>query len=502
MAITTIYTYPLNGTQRDFNIPFEYLARRFVVLTLIGTDRRELELTADFRFVTQTVVSTNVAWGPADGYERLEIRRSTSATDRLVDFADGSILRASELNISQIQTLHVAEEARNMVADTISTNNDGDLDARGRRLVNLADAIDPGDAVTLRQEMAWSAGALNSKNAAKISETNAKASETAAKQSETKAKVSEDAAKLAQTGAQTSETKAALSETKAQTSADNAKASELAAAQSQSQAMQSQSAAEQAEQNAAGWAAGVNMPNAAGQAGRILRQNVEGTGLEYGPLVQDTPGDQTAGVLLLSGAFGQGSRSLATGALTNINTLELATGDYGVAGNATGSPLGATPGVLEVKRWSDSVSKQTIRAVNGAGATYLEYTRQVRVGPVFDPWVEIPNAGSDSGWIAPSRVNSWAHGGLADARYRKVNGWVSMRGCLDNSSNSRNNTVAFTLPSGFRPPVTLAFRTAGGVYLSGSGLVRIDPNGAVTLVDVGATSSPIVGLDGVGFYTD
>ncbi|MGM2810349.1 phage tail fiber domain-containing protein, partial [Bacillus cereus group sp. Bce027] len=90
----------------------------------------------DFRFISKTIVQTTVPWGPADGYERIEIRRDTSATDRLVDFADGSILRASELNISQIQTPHVAEEARNMVADTISENADGDLDARGRRLAN------------------------------------------------------------------------------------------------------------------------------------------------------------------------------------------------------------------------------------------------------------------------------------------------------------------------------------------------------------------------------
>ncbi|MGM2755208.1 phage tail fiber domain-containing protein, partial [Bacillus cereus group sp. Bce019] len=60
----------------------------------------------------------------------------------------------------------MAEEARNMVADTISENADGDLDARGRRLANLADATDPGHAVTLRQEQAWSAGALNQANRA------------------------------------------------------------------------------------------------------------------------------------------------------------------------------------------------------------------------------------------------------------------------------------------------------------------------------------------------
>ncbi|MBH0029269.1 hypothetical protein I6F53_20190, partial [Pseudoalteromonas sp. SWN29] len=83
--------------------------------------------------------------------DSIEIRRFTSATDRLVDFADGSILRAYDLNISQIQTLHVAEEARDLTAATIGVNNDGHLDARGRRIVNLANAVDDHDDVPLGQ---------------------------------------------------------------------------------------------------------------------------------------------------------------------------------------------------------------------------------------------------------------------------------------------------------------------------------------------------------------
>lgn len=166
MAVTTVYTYDLNGSKKDFDVPFEYLARRFVQVTLIGQDRKPLDLASDFRFIGKTSIQTLKAWGPADGYERIEIRRNTSATDRLVDFADGSILRANELNTSQVQTLHVAEEARNMVVDTIGADNNGNLDARGRRIVNTADGVEPGDAVTLRQEQAWAASTLGNRNAA------------------------------------------------------------------------------------------------------------------------------------------------------------------------------------------------------------------------------------------------------------------------------------------------------------------------------------------------
>lgn len=148
--ISTVRTYPLNGAV-NFTITFEYLARKFVKVTLIGKDRKELVLNQDYRFTTKTQITTSRAWTAADGYNMIEIRRFTSASDRLVDFADGSILRAYDLNISQIQTLHVADEARDLTADTIGVNNDGNLDARGRRIVNLANAVDDSDAISFGQ---------------------------------------------------------------------------------------------------------------------------------------------------------------------------------------------------------------------------------------------------------------------------------------------------------------------------------------------------------------
>ncbi|CAK6597177.1 tail fiber protein [Klebsiella phage vB_Kpn_K12P1.1] len=171
--IKTVMTYQLNGSTTDFSIPFEYLARKFVQVTLIGVDRKVLVLNQEYRFATKAVISTSKAWGPADGYQQIEIRRYTSATERLVDFTDGSILRAYDLNISQIQTLHVAEEARDLTADTIGVNNDGDLDARGRRIVNVADGREPGDAITLGQVQRWNSSALTSANKAAVSEQNA-----------------------------------------------------------------------------------------------------------------------------------------------------------------------------------------------------------------------------------------------------------------------------------------------------------------------------------------
>ncbi|MEJ3666521.1 phage tail fiber protein [Stutzerimonas stutzeri] len=283
MAITTVYTYPLNGSARDFSIPFEYLARRFVSVTLIGTDRKELSITTDFRFTSKTSIQTTKAWSQADGYELIEIRRNTSVSDRLVDFADGSILRAYELNIAQVQTLHVAEEARNMVADTIGVDNDGMLDARARRIVNVADAIEPGDAVTLRQQATWAGSALNSSNAAKLSETNSKASENAAKLSETNSKASENAAKLSETNSKASENAAKLSETNSKASENAAKLSETNSKASENAAKLSETNSANSASEAAGYAAGVNLPSASGNGGKTLIQSPSEAGLIYVP---------------------------------------------------------------------------------------------------------------------------------------------------------------------------------------------------------------------------
>ncbi|AZV02377.1 tail spike protein [Pectobacterium phage Q19] len=153
MATKTIVTYTLDGTRTDFDVPFDYLARKFVVVTLIGADRRVLVQTTDYRFATKSQISTTIAHGSGDGYTTIEIRRFTSASERLVDFADGSILRAFDLNVAQLQTIHIAEEARDLTADTIGVNADGNLDARGRRIVNLADGIADGDATNLAQTL-------------------------------------------------------------------------------------------------------------------------------------------------------------------------------------------------------------------------------------------------------------------------------------------------------------------------------------------------------------
>lgn len=146
-APKTVATYDLNGTQREFDFSFDYLSRTFVQVTLIGMERRVLALGTDFTFVGNTRIRTGEIYGPPE-WTQIEIRRVTSTTERLVDFQDASILRADDLNLSDLQVLHVAEEAREAATETIGTNNFGHLDARGRRIVNGAGPVGLSDFTT------------------------------------------------------------------------------------------------------------------------------------------------------------------------------------------------------------------------------------------------------------------------------------------------------------------------------------------------------------------
>ena len=92
--------------------------------------------------------------------------------------------------------------------------------------------------------------AKNSETAAKTSETRAKSSETNAKTSETNAKKSETAANISETNAKNSETKAKVSETNAKNSETKSKTSETNAKASETNAKNSETAAKTSEVNA------------------------------------------------------------------------------------------------------------------------------------------------------------------------------------------------------------------------------------------------------------
>lgn len=146
----TIANYTGNGTQTDFVVPFDYLKKSFVRVyldsstLLTGGDYGDTG--ADYYFLDNTTVRLKTA--PADGV-LVTIRRYTSATERIVSFKDASILKANDLDTSQLQSFHIAEEARDVINDALIKDEEGNWDAQGNRITNVGDPVDGKDAINL-----------------------------------------------------------------------------------------------------------------------------------------------------------------------------------------------------------------------------------------------------------------------------------------------------------------------------------------------------------------
>lgn len=261
---STIANYQGNGSTTDFNVPFDYLAKKFVKVTV---DSREKlggdygDTTKDYFFVDKTTIRFNTA--PAIGTEII-IRRYTSATDRIVSFKDASVLKAKDLDVSTIQTIHIAEEGRDIINDALIVDKEGNWDAKGKRIVNVGDPIDDNDAITLKFYKEDAKGAYQAKldaeaarDAAKVSETNSKASEVNAKESEVIAKASAGTAVSAAKHADTvmAENQAIIEEARqiqnnVETSESNAYENAVIATQKAEEAKVSERNAKESEDNA------------------------------------------------------------------------------------------------------------------------------------------------------------------------------------------------------------------------------------------------------------
>lgn len=202
---STIAIYTGDGTTTDFTVPFDYLAKKFVKVSvgltvLEGGDYGDTS--KDFYFLDKTTVRLRT---PPQAGAEVTIRRYTSATDRIVSFKDASILKASDLDTSSIQTIHIAEEGRDVINDALIVDKEGNWDAKGNRITNVADPIDNGDAVNFKTYKNDAEGAYKSRIASEKARDRAVLAETNAKNSENKAKESENASKESEVNAKASE---------------------------------------------------------------------------------------------------------------------------------------------------------------------------------------------------------------------------------------------------------------------------------------------------------
>ena len=189
---STIAFYTGDGATTDFTVPFDYLAKKFVrvslgVTILKGGDYGDTS--KDYYFLDKTKVRLKVP--PQEG-EVLTIRRYTSATDRVVSFKDASVLKATDLDASSVQTIHIAEESRDIINDALIKDKEGNWDAKGNRIVNVGTPEADSDAVPYGVYKADALGAYQAKLGAEGARDRAIEAETNSKKSEANSKLSEE----------------------------------------------------------------------------------------------------------------------------------------------------------------------------------------------------------------------------------------------------------------------------------------------------------------------
>lgn len=114
MTTTVTERYPAG--QLAYRIPFDYLARPFVVVTLVDTSvtperTQVLRVVNDYSFNTSTEIQI---LADQTGFDILQINRFTSS-EPMVTFADGSVLTAKDLTVAELQSIHIAEEGRDLI---------------------------------------------------------------------------------------------------------------------------------------------------------------------------------------------------------------------------------------------------------------------------------------------------------------------------------------------------------------------------------------------------
>ena len=242
----TIIIYQGDGSTTDFAVPFDYLRKSFVKVLLNSVTELKggsaTDTSADYYFVDATTIRLRKIV-PTTA-QTITIRRYTSVKERVASFRDGSVLYAKDLDTSQVQAFHIAEEARDVINDALVVDRDDNWDARGKRIINVGNPEEATDAVTLGVYKADALGAYQSKIGAENARDRAIVAETNAKNSEDNAKVSE-------TNAKSSEETAISASDQALASANNASSSASVATEKATASATSAREAKTSEDNAA-----------------------------------------------------------------------------------------------------------------------------------------------------------------------------------------------------------------------------------------------------------
>jgi len=132
------HNYTGDNSTTTFNIPFTYTDTSELSVTVDGVAETGLTFPS-----TSTVTLTSA---PASG-TLVQVRRTTSLTARAVDFASGSVLTEEDLDDSNIQVFHAAQEAVDTAGDAITLDATDRWDAGGKVIKNVGSPVANTDAV-------------------------------------------------------------------------------------------------------------------------------------------------------------------------------------------------------------------------------------------------------------------------------------------------------------------------------------------------------------------
>ena len=131
-----------DGTTKEYYFGFDYLNPEYIKVAVGGTS---LSYPTDYSVVDRKVILTEV---PEKGAE-IWIHRQTESS-RIIQWADGAFIKASQMTLESLQQLHLIEETQDYIMlNSISTYPDGEnFNALGHRIINVADPTEAQDAVT------------------------------------------------------------------------------------------------------------------------------------------------------------------------------------------------------------------------------------------------------------------------------------------------------------------------------------------------------------------
>ena len=92
--------------------------------------------------------------------DNLRIARDTKSDSRYVDYVDSTNVTSELLDLDSNQLFFLVQEAIDLQTDAMVKGADGNWNADGRRIANVASAVNGTDAINLNQLQAATAGAL------------------------------------------------------------------------------------------------------------------------------------------------------------------------------------------------------------------------------------------------------------------------------------------------------------------------------------------------------